>query len=186
VETATGASRRIEADGVIVTGGFVPEATLLAGSHLERDPRTGGPVVDEFGRCTDPAVFAAGNLLRPVETAGWSWAEGRRAGAAIAESLAGRLPDPAGAVTVTVGGEPLRYVVPQRHVGGGDPATRHDVFQLRVTRRASGRLSLRADDREIWSKRVSSLPERRITVPLTALGAAPGGRVTIAIADERP
>jgi hypothetical protein len=131
-------------------------------------------------------VFAAGNLLRPVETAGWSWAEGRRAGAAIAESLAGRLPDPAGAVTVTVGGEPLRYVVPQRHVGGGDPATRHDVFQLRVTRRASGRLSLRADDREIWSKRVSSLPERRITVPLTALGAAPGGRVTIAIADERP
>src|SRR3546814_7294688 len=53
-----------------------PEATLVRMGHLAFDPHSGGPVVDQFGRCSDPAYFAAGNLLRPVETAGWSWREG--------------------------------------------------------------------------------------------------------------
>lgn len=33
------------------------------------------PRIDQFGRCSDPAYFAAGNLLRPIETAGWSFRE---------------------------------------------------------------------------------------------------------------
>ena len=82
-----GNTRHVEADGVIVTGGFVPESALLKASHLAVDPASGGPDIDQFGRCSDPAYFAAGNLLRAVETAGWSWAEGRRAGRTIAYDL---------------------------------------------------------------------------------------------------
>ena len=82
----------IACDGVLLTGSFVPEAALVRGSHLQLDPGSGGPTVDQFGRCSDPAWYAAGNLLRPVETAGWSFAEGQRIGSAVADDLAGLLP----------------------------------------------------------------------------------------------
>ncbi|WP_372019055.1 NAD(P)/FAD-dependent oxidoreductase [Tistrella mobilis] len=174
---ADGAERVIETDGVVVTGGFRPEATLFAGSHLERDPRTGGPVIDEFGRCSDPTVFAAGNLLRPVETAGWSWREGRRTGRAIALDLAGRLPA-AGGLAVVVAGAPLCFALPQL-IAGGRPGLRvHDHIQFRVDSRVAGRLVLTDDGREIWSQRLRSRPERRILVPIDALPAVRSGRYT--------
>ena len=78
-------------DGVILTGEFTPESALLRMGHIEVDPATGGPVVDQYGRCSDPVYFAAGNLLRPVETAGWSWREGRAVAAVLAADLDGGL-----------------------------------------------------------------------------------------------
>jgi hypothetical protein len=164
-----GAARQLETDGVIVTGQFLPEASLLAASHLELDRGSGGPVVDQFGRCSDPAFFAAGNLLRAVETAGWSWDEGRAAGRAIAASLAGRLPEAARLVPVSLAGDVLKYAVPQRVAAdaqGG--ATR---FQLRVKRAARGDLRLSVDGRPVWSRRLSALPEQRIFAPLAAVPA---------------
>ncbi|WP_211195406.1 NAD(P)/FAD-dependent oxidoreductase [Tabrizicola sp. YIM 78059] len=84
----------IETDGVIITGGFRPDAPLVRASHMELDPASGGPVVDPWGRLTDPAYFAAGNLLRGVETAGWCWAEGQHVAGAIHAALKGQLPPP--------------------------------------------------------------------------------------------
>ena len=81
VENAQGESLEIACDGVILTGRFTPEASLSTCGHLRVDSGTGGPEVDQFGRCSDPAYFAAGNVLRPVETAGWCWNE-RPAGGA--------------------------------------------------------------------------------------------------------
>jgi hypothetical protein len=114
VEGPDGA-RRLDADGLIVTGRFRPEATLVQEGHLAIDPATGGPEIDEYGRTSDPAIFAAGNVLRPVETAGWCWEEGRRVGKAMAAALAGRLPAPAGS-RIALGGR-LRYAIPQRRRG---------------------------------------------------------------------
>src|SRR5690606_22042305 len=85
-----GGRRRIETDGVIVTGRFRSESSLLANGPIERDPRTGGPLIDAMGRCSDPTFYAAGNMLHPVETAGWCWAEGRSVGRAILADLQGR------------------------------------------------------------------------------------------------
>ena len=86
----------LEADGVIVTGRFRPEAVLVRESHLAFDQATGGPEVDEYGRTSDPCVFAAGNVLRPVETAGWCWEEGRAVAGAMARALRGRVAGGAG------------------------------------------------------------------------------------------
>jgi thioredoxin reductase len=58
-------------DGVLFTGSFKPEAALARAAKLDIDPATGGPVVDQFARTSEPRIFAAGNILRPVETAGW-------------------------------------------------------------------------------------------------------------------
>src|SRR3546814_20685794 len=90
-----------------------PEATLGRMVHLAFDPHSGGPVVDQFGRCSDPAYFAAGNLLRPVETAGWSWREGADTAGWVADDLAGRLPP--GTDTISIGLDaPVTFAVPQR------------------------------------------------------------------------
>jgi thioredoxin reductase len=154
------------ADGVIVSGGFRPEATLLRASHLEVDQGSGGPVIDAWGRLSDPSYFAAGNLLRGVETAGWCWAEGRRVARAIHAALHGRLPAPGGA-RLRVASDALRLALPQVLPLGTLPdsgaATR---LQLRLNRPAKGRLRLMQDGICLLSRRIESLPERRITLPL--------------------
>jgi hypothetical protein len=42
-------------------------------------------------------------------------------------------------------------------------------LRARVSRAARGRLRLLVDGRELWSRRVSVLPERRITIPTDRL-----------------
>ncbi|MFN3575487.1 MAG: NAD(P)/FAD-dependent oxidoreductase [Tabrizicola sp.] len=158
--------RDLEADGVIVTGGFRPDAALLRGSHLEVDPAAGGPVIDRWGRLSDPVYFAAGNILRGVETAGWCWAEGRRTAQAILAALEGRLPPPAGA-RIALGHPALRLAVPQV-IGAGAGHFAHDRLQIRLATRARGRLCLRRDGETLAATRLDSLPERRLSLPLPA------------------
>lgn len=70
--------QHIETDGGIVGGRLRPEATLLA-DPMARDTASGGPIC----RCSDPTCYAVGNMLRPVESAGWCWADERAVGRAI-------------------------------------------------------------------------------------------------------
>ncbi|MFN3991700.1 MAG: NAD(P)/FAD-dependent oxidoreductase [Tabrizicola flagellatus] len=172
--------RDLPADGVVVTGGFRPDAALLRGSHLEVDPASGGPVIDRWGRLSDPACFAAGNLLRGVETAGWCWAEGRRTARAILATLEGRLPPPSGA-RVALDHPALRLAVPQV-IGAGGEAAAHDRLQIRLAAPAKGRLCLQRDGATLASARLDSLPERRLSL---SLPADPGpGSLTLTI-EER-
>jgi thioredoxin reductase len=170
----------LAADGVIVTGGFRPDAALLRGSHLEVDPASGGPVIDRWGRLSDPTYFAAGNLLRGVETAGWCWSEGRRTAQAIHSALSGQLPEPAGQRLI-LHHPALRLAVPQ--VIGGATASPHDRVQVRLATPAKGRLTLSGNGRTLASVRLESRPERRLTLPLPA---DPGpGPFTLSI-EEQP
>ena len=162
----------LSADGVIVTGGFRPDAALLRGSHLAVDPASGGPVIDRWGRLSDPAYFAAGNLLRGVETAGWCWSEGRRTARAMIAALEGRLPKPGGA-RIDLAHPALRLAVPQV-VGAEATDAVHDRLQIRLSAPAKGRLHLRQDGRTLASHRLDSLPERCLSLPLpTVSGTAP-------------
>ena len=155
--------RRFACDGVLFTGGFVPEATLLEDSQLELDPRTGGPVIDQHWRCSDPAYFAAGNLLRPVETAGIAAREGTEAARAILRYLEGRLPRPERTVEIRIT-EPLRYVYPQRIAVPGAPLTALQL-RARVRRPVEGTLLLCRNGAVIWRREGRWLPERRIRLP---------------------
>ncbi len=146
----------LPADGVILTGQFRPDAALIRTSHLDWDARTGGPVTDQTGRCTDPAYFAAGNLLHPVETAGWCWAEGGQIGSAIAASMTETAP---ATIPIHLSGEALAYVTPQS-IAPGLPAT----LQLRVNRRVRGQITVNGKTHSIDTR-----PQRRILVPIPAL-----------------
>lgn len=159
-----GREERIACDGVIFTGRFRPEAALLRNSSLQLDPGSGGPVVDQYGRCSDPAYFACGNLVHPVETAGYCYREGLRCGEDIARDLAGRLPHATANLRVRAEGA-LRYLCPQMVAvpGEGDAGRQ---FNARAARELRGRLTVIADGREIWARRLHALPERRLAVPL--------------------
>lgn len=176
--------RTLDADGVIVSGAFRPEATLLAATHLERDPATGGPVVDVYGRLSDPAYFAAGNILRPVETAGWCWSEGRRTATAVAEALAGRLPDRAGGVRVRLVGPALKFAVPQVLMRGpAGPGAMRDL-QVRLARPAAGRLTLADASGLLAERAVDSLPERRILLALPPLPGTAGAGLRLRLGED--
>ncbi len=179
VEDKSGQQRSIECDGVLFTGQFTPEASLARCGHLTIDPATGGPLVDQYGRCSDPAYFAAGNVLRPVETAGWSWNEGRRAGRLVADDLAGKLPVYNNVVEIVTRAPEIKYVMPQVVVLPFAPAGMENI-QLRVTGSVKGELVAMKGDRVLWRKSVSSHPERRILVPIKPLVAeGSGGRIEL-------
>ncbi len=167
LEAAGGAVHSLACDGLIVSGGFVPEATLARNSGLAVDPWAGGPRVDQLGRCSDPTVYATGNLLRPVETAGWSWREGATTAELVAADLAGRLPEATGQVSLAVEGPALRYVVPQRLALPGGPSL--SQAQLRVSTPVRGRLVAECEGRTLWSRRLDARPERRLLAPLAPL-----------------
>lgn len=178
-----GRRQRIACDGVVFTGRFVPEAALLQEGPLALDPRTGGPVIDQHWRCSDPAFFAAGNLLRPVETAATAWREGRAAADAIAADLAGRLPPAERLVEIGLAG-PLRYLYPQRLAVPGRPPSPLQL-RARMLRPAKGRLRLIANGRELWSRRMAALPERRIALPADRLRLAGLESLLVAFEEEK-
>ncbi|AFT86110.1 NAD(P)/FAD-dependent oxidoreductase [Paraburkholderia phenoliruptrix] len=162
-----GSIRQVECDGVLFTGRFTPEATLVRNSHLVLDSGTKGPQVDQFGRCSDSTYYAAGNVLRPLETAGWSFREGRRIGNIVADDLAGIIPYTSN-TTLIERADGIKLVMPQRLVL---PMSMRglEYLQVRVDHEAHGTLSLTAGGRPLWKKNISMLPERRLLIPLKQL-----------------
>jgi NADPH-dependent 2,4-dienoyl-CoA reductase/sulfur reductase-like enzyme len=157
---------RMDCDGVILTGRFRPESALVAPSHIEIDPGTKGPAIDGYFRCSDHRYFAAGNLLRGIETAGQCWREGKVVAQMVVAGLENRLPARAPDAQVTVQGA-LAYVYPQR-IYRNAPTDQPLLFKARAARAVRGRLSVIVDGKVAWSRRISALPERRIAWKLPA------------------
>lgn len=167
VRRADGSRQEIACDGVIFTGGFTPEASLARGAGIAIDIfGSGGPAVDWRGQTSMPGVFAAGNTLRGVETAGWCWAEGRAVARSVLQSLNGAADGEAG-VRIEAG-DGVKLVVPQR-ICPGAAGGAFETLQLRLSRPADGELRLVADGHVLWRGRIRSGPERRIAIPLGGL-----------------
>lgn len=161
IRTADGGAMAIDTDGLVLTGNFRPETGLARLCGLQIDPATQGPVVDQSGRTSHPGIYAAGNILRGIETAGACWAEGRAVARALMADL-GQTPAPA--VTITPGNG-LRYVMPQRFTPGA--ATALPRLQLRLAHAATGTLSLcDGNGSPMLSRSLTSTPQRRVTLPL--------------------
>jgi NADPH-dependent 2,4-dienoyl-CoA reductase/sulfur reductase-like enzyme len=163
----------LDCDGIIFSGQFIPESSLGRTGHLEIDPRTGGPRVNQLGQCSDPAYYACGNLLRPVETAGWCWREGVR----VAGTIAGDL-DTAGQrhtteLKIVVEGNAIKYVVPQQLMlpAADTPGPASTTLQVRLNHPASGKLQLYVADTLVAERKINSRPERRILFRVDGLPA---------------
>ncbi|HEX9447667.1 MAG TPA: FAD-dependent oxidoreductase, partial [Dongiaceae bacterium] len=173
-------SERLDCDGVILTGKFRPETALLAPSHLAIDPYTQGPVVDQLMRCSDPSYFAAGNLLRGIETAGQCFREGAAAAAHIIASLRGGQP-PAGTLVPVEALAPLSYVYPQR-IDPNQSTDQAVMFKARVMQASRGRLQVHVNGQTVWSQSIQALPERRLSWRLPASALQGANRIDVTIA----
>ncbi|MET4030387.1 thioredoxin reductase [Bradyrhizobium sp. JR7.2] len=157
-----GRQESIVCDGVIISGMFVPETGMLRASHIEIDSGTGGPSVNSDWRCSDPAYYVAGNVLRPVEHSGKAAGEGALAAHSILKGLDGtKLSAPEIAVKA---GNGLRYIYPQRLTPEGGPVT---LFG-RVSQNCRGRLVVKSGANVFLRQDINMLPERRLTLNLPA------------------
>ncbi|MDO6584741.1 FAD-dependent oxidoreductase [Salipiger sp. 1_MG-2023] len=162
-----GSERALACDGVVFSGRFTPEAALARDSGLTLDPGTQGPLIDAGWRSSDRHVFAAGNLLHPVETGGRCWAEGRHVARRVAQDLSqgSRQRE---AVDILLG-DGLRYVVPQRIAAGQTPCT----LVLRANGALRGRLVLSdGAGRELAVASLRSHPEQSLRLQVPALDRA--------------
>ena len=87
VDVETGKTQVIECDMVVFTGDWIPENELARRGGVETGAPSRGPQVDGAFRTSQAGVFAAGNLLRGVETADWAALEGRAAARSMARWL---------------------------------------------------------------------------------------------------
>lgn len=112
----------VPCDTVVFTGDWIPDNELFRAAGLELDPGTLGPVVDTELRTDRPGVFAAGNVLHPVDTADIAALDGKQVAASVLDHLrSNRRPSEKGIRIVA--DEPLRWISPMvRRVGDRRPA----------------------------------------------------------------
>jgi L-2-hydroxyglutarate oxidase LhgO len=83
----SGRTRLIPCDTIVFTGDWIPENELARKVNVTGGKPALGPQIDSRFRTSQPGIFAAGNLLRGVETADWAALEGRRAAHSIVRFL---------------------------------------------------------------------------------------------------
>ena len=162
----------LQCDGVIFTGKFIAESSLLRMGHLEIDPSTGNPVIDQFGRCSDTDYFATGNITHPVETAGYCWKDGLKTARQVYASLKGELDPYQQRIHIISTSSVIKYIIPQilaTTAKGDHHKAQHlglDSFQIRVTEAVKGHLSIRSGAKTLIQKTINTLPERRINLDI--------------------
>jgi hypothetical protein len=181
----SGRRRIVECDTLVLTGDWIPDHELARTAGLEMDPKTLGPVTDTALRTSRPGVFAAGNLLHPVDTADIAALDGRHVADPVRAFLRG--------VTVAEAGLRLRAKAPLRWITPG-------IVRPGDTTPARGRLLLWTDhliriptvtvrqDGRLIARKVlpwPASPGRVFRVPSSMLdGADPaGGPVTVSVTD---
>ncbi|MBL8702845.1 MAG: FAD-dependent oxidoreductase [Alphaproteobacteria bacterium] len=171
-----GGPRRIACDTVVFCGDFIPDAPLVAASGIALDRGTAGPIVDQFGRTSAPGVFAAGNLLRAVESSGRAAIEGARVGGNVGAYLGGRLGWDASATPIGVGSG-LAYAMPQRWAAPGGSGEALAICLGALVDMPQARLCVRAEGATRWMGAPTRiLRKRRLTLPPAALAAVAGAR----------
>jgi NADPH-dependent 2,4-dienoyl-CoA reductase/sulfur reductase-like enzyme len=142
----SGAREIIACDTVVFTGDWIPDHELARSAGIPIDPGTLGPRVDTALRTERPGVFAAGNLLHPVDTADVAAIDGAHVARSVLAHLHGATP-PTTAVDL-VADAPFRWVAPSL-VRPGDPAPSRERLLLwtdqlvrspRVVARQGGRV----------------------------------------------
>lgn len=179
----TGARQIVDCDTVVLTGDWVPDHELARSAGLDIDPGSLGPLVDTALRTSRPGVFAAGNLLHPVDTADVAALDGRHVAGQVAAYLGGKRP--AGPGVRLLVDPPLRWVAPGI-IRPGDPAparnrlllwTDADIRRPEIVANQYGRIVARTHLR--WP----ASPGRVFRVPAKILADANplGGPVTLTV-----
>jgi hypothetical protein len=184
----TGQRRTIECDTVIFTGDWIPDHELARSAGIDVDPATNGPLVDTALRTSRAGVFAAGNLLHPVDTADIAALDGLF----VADQVATYLDSPNIADTPHPGvrilaAPPLRWISPGvwRPGDPAPPRNRLLAWTDRLIRLPN--VTVVQDGRVVATRRLPwpASPGRVFRIPSSVLtGVDPtGGDVIVGLAD---
>jgi hypothetical protein len=107
----TGERRLIPCDTVVFTGDWIPDHELARSAGIEIDASTRGPLVDPSLHTSRAGVFAAGNVVHPVDTADIAAVDGTFVADEVARYLTGSRP-PRGSALRLRPGSGLRWIAP--------------------------------------------------------------------------
>ncbi|MFE9857272.1 FAD-dependent oxidoreductase [Streptomyces sp. NPDC005780] len=178
-----GRTTTLPCDTVVFTGDWIPDHELARRGDVPLDPGTRGPAYDAAYRTHAPGVFAAGNLLHAVESAGTAAAEGRALAAPVRRHLTtGGWPAGRPALAVAA---PLEWIAPNLLCPDGDRPL-NNRFTLRTLRPLTAPLLLaRQDGRELYRRRLlrPARPGRPFHLPADWLDRADphGGTVCVCV-----
>lgn len=165
----TGARTVFACDTVVFTGDWIPDHELARARGLDLDAGHKGPVVDTALRTSAPGVFAAGNLLHPVDTADVAALDGRHVAEQVTSFLT-QPTQPAMGVRL-VADDPFLWVAPGI-LRPGDPApARGRLLLWSSVHRSAPRIEVRQDGRVVDRRRVAwpATPGRVFRVPSAVL-----------------
>jgi NADPH-dependent 2,4-dienoyl-CoA reductase/sulfur reductase-like enzyme len=123
-----GTERFIPCDTVILSVGLIPENELSQSAQVQIDPKTGGPVVDEWMETSIPGIFACGNVVHVHDLVDDVSEAADIAGKGAALYVMGGQ-EKRGSPVVVKSGRNVRYVVPHLLRGNNDEIT----LYVRVT-----------------------------------------------------
>jgi thioredoxin reductase len=165
----TGQRRIVECDTVVFTGDWIPDNELARLRGLVIDPRHLGPIVDAALRTSAEGVFAAGNLLHPVDTADVAALDGRHVAEQVATYLAGGA-RPTTPVRV-LAGEGLTWVTPGLFRPDDPTPPRARLLAWADTYRAAPRVEVRQGAALVSARRLPwpAAPGRVFRIPSSVL-----------------
>jgi thioredoxin reductase len=171
----TGRRERIACDTVVTTGDWIPDHELARSGGLILDPSTRGPQVDTALATSQAGVFAAGNLLHPVDTADVAALDGRHVATAVLAHLAGTTA-PTGPGIDIVADAPLQWVAPQVIRPGGPAPARGRLLTWTTAFHRFPEVTATQRGRVVGSVRLAwpAAPGRVFRVPFSVVhGARP-------------
>lgn len=100
-----------DCDCVLLSVGLIPENELSRKAHIEINPKTNGPIVDENMQTSIPGIFACGNVLHVHDLVDFVSDESEKAGMAAANYVCGVEEERLNPIQV-VASDFVNYVVP--------------------------------------------------------------------------
>jgi NADPH-dependent 2,4-dienoyl-CoA reductase/sulfur reductase-like enzyme len=145
-----GTEKEIECDTLLLSVGLIPENEISRALGVEIDPRTKGPRVNQYMETSLEGVFACGNVVHVHDLVDYVTEESVRAGRNAAAFIKGRQFKDTAALTVTIPGEGIGYIVPQEICESSVEETLTLLFRVKKTYK-NARINVLADGEKIKS-----------------------------------
>jgi len=146
LDTRSGQRRTVACDVVVFTADWIPDNELVRLGGVDLDPATLGPRVDSALRTSLDGVFAAGNVVHPVDTADICALDGRHVAHSVRQWLT------AGARILV--DAPFRWVAPSLLAPGAGAPSRRRLLLWADDHRTTPRLVARQGGRVVGRRTV--------------------------------
>ncbi len=168
----------IECDGVIFSGAFTPEGSILQTDVPDFNLRNHSSNVTQNYQTTNPNIFVAGNALRGALTAFKCYFEGRDAARAIHASL--QTSKPLRTVSIEADDAIAWHTPSLIDLDADHPR----LTTLRFRRSTRGTLLTLLNGREVMRTRIDAVPFLNVTLPWFDQDVKEGDRVELVYQEE--